>query len=153
MRRSSIRARFRSSAWLPSVTTPPSAPFPERRADPQRIVAQEVGQMADPDLRCVRHHDAVLDHGAEFADVAGPVVVEEQLHRLGGELHGGFAVFLGEFLQEGIDEQAMSSFRVRSGGIAMETTLRRKNRSSRKVPSRTISLRSLFVAATTRRRP
>jgi hypothetical protein len=41
----------------------------------------------------------------------------------------------------------MSSRRVRSGGISIFTTLRRKNRSSRKSPRSTISRRFLLVAA------
>ena len=41
----------------------------------------------------------------------------------------------------------MSHFRLRSGGISRERTLRRKKRSSRNLPSLTIWGRSLLVAA------
>ena len=47
----------------------------------------------------------MLDGGAEFADIAGPVVIEDVLHGLGGEFAMRFAIFEGAVLQKGFNQK------------------------------------------------
>ena len=58
------------------------------------------------------HDDPVFDGGAEFADIAGPIVVEDMLHGLRGEFSMGLGVFQCAVLEEGLDQNRNVHFAI-----------------------------------------
>ena len=61
-------------------------------------------EIFEGDLATFCHDHAVFDGGAELADVARPVVIEDGLHGVWGESGEGFLIFFGERLEESGDE-------------------------------------------------
>ena len=57
------------------------------------------------DARPVREHDGALDDVLELAHVARPVVLHQQVERLGRELEVRLVVLLAVFLEEVLREQ------------------------------------------------
>ena len=66
--------------------------------------AEAYGEIFEGDLAIFCHDHAVFDGGAEFADIAWPVVIEDGLHGVWGEGGEGFLIFFGERLEESGDE-------------------------------------------------
>ena len=60
--------------------------------------------MAELDLGAVAHDDAVLDHGAQLADVAGPIVVHEGGQDVVGKGFHGLAIGLGDVFEKVVAE-------------------------------------------------
>ncbi len=59
-----------------------------------------LGQIAQADALAAAKDHGVLDRGAQFADVARPVVALKRLLRVGGKAGDLLLVLLGEFLDE-----------------------------------------------------
>ena len=66
--------------------------------------AEAYGESFEGDLAIFCHDHAVFEGGAEFADIAWPVVIEDGLHGVWGEGGEGFLIFFGERLEESGDE-------------------------------------------------
>ena len=81
--------------------------FVELQADAANNLAsadgfgQKIGSM----ILAVREDDGAFDGVFEFADVAGPVVIDEELHRGVGEIARRLGVVRAVLLEEALDEQ------------------------------------------------
>ena len=64
-----------------------------------------IGNQLDADPRSRGQHHRPLDDVLELADVARPVVLGQQVERLGRQLEAGLAVLLAVLLQEMLHEQ------------------------------------------------
>ena len=119
---------------------------------PDRSVAagDRVGELA-ADRVVGAENDHPLDQVLELAHVARPVVFGEQPQRVGGQRDAAACCSARQYcVRKSSVSAGISSRRWRSGGSVMQTTLRRKNRSSRNCPSATATSRSRLVAATMR---
>ena len=63
------------------------------------------GQIAQRDFRSRGHDHAMLDRRAQFAHVARPIVSEQRVHRVGGQLEQRFLIRLAEMPQKFANEK------------------------------------------------
>jgi len=63
------------------------------------------GEQVGADDRPRGEHDAAFDAVLQFADVAGPFIIDQGAHRVGGELARGEAVLVGVEVEEVLRQQ------------------------------------------------
>src|SRR5262245_25293346 len=64
-----------------------------------------IGNQFDPDARPGREHDGPLDHVFQLANVPWPIVLSEQVERIGRELEIRFSVLVTVLVQEMLHQQ------------------------------------------------
>ena len=114
-----------------------------------RKALQLFGQMLHPDFAVAAYDDGVLHAAFKLPHVSRPGIGQEK------PLHcrrkaSCLSILLGKFPQEILCQEQYVFAPLPQGGMTMVKVLRRKYKSSRNFPSRTICFRLRFVAAITR---